>query len=117
MLTSFLIAAIISKTSFGCILMINVTLLHQLCLCLTCAFESRRNQMYIFLHCQGCPATKAVDMQLLLDSSGSVGASAWTQMVQMLDSYFVDAIFTNPASRLAVAKFGTETNVLQYVLI
>merc|ERR1711979_88282 len=31
----------------------------------------------------------------------------------MLDSYFVDAIFTNPSSRLAVAKFGTETWIMQ----
>ena len=53
-----------------------------------CELKGQKRRLYFddcdcpALKCTGCPATKAVDMQLLLDSSGSVGATAWTRMVQ-----------------------------------
>ena len=63
----------------------------------------------------GCPATKKVDIQLILDSSGSIQKTPWTALIEFLKNDFIDAIFVNPDSRLAITKYGTRSEVLQWV--
>jgi hypothetical protein len=65
------------------------------------------------LVCAGCPEDVAVDLQLILDSSGSITESGWTSLIEFLKIGFVDSIFGNTNSRLAVAKYGTETKIIQ----
>ena len=61
----------------------------------------------------GCPVTQEVDVQLLLDSSGSMGENSWTSLMEIIKIDFIDPIFNNVKSRLAIARYGTKTEVLQ----
>ena len=61
----------------------------------------------------GCPSTQEVDVQLLLDSSGSMGENSWTSLMEIIKIDFIDPIFNNVKSRLAIARYGTKTEVLQ----
>jgi len=58
---------------------------------------------------RGCSASKAMDVQLLLDSSGS-SENYWGDIISYLKSDFE---FTNPKSRLAVTKYGSKAQELQ----
>ena len=61
---------------------------------------------------EGC-LHKKIDLQLLIDSSGSVVLSDWNHFIQFLKPNFINSIFSNPESRLAIAKYGLRTTVLQ----
>ena len=61
---------------------------------------------------EGC-LNKKIDLQLLIDSSGSIIRSDWNQFIQFLKTNFIDSIFSNQESRLAIAKYGYDTKVLQ----
>ena len=52
-------------------------------------------------------------MQLILDSSGSITTARWTSLIEFLKLQVIDSIFTNKLSKLAIARFGTATEVLQ----
>ena len=54
----------------------------------------------------GCPVSNQVDVQLILDSSGSIGQTNWVNLITQIKQEFIGDIMTNPKSRMAIAKFG-----------
>merc|ERR1711933_294778 len=67
------------------------------------------------LICTGCALSRGpIDVQILLDSSGSVDASTWDKLMNEMKEHFIDSLMTHPDSRMAIARFGTESEALTY---
>ena len=64
---------------------------------------------------QGCALSRGpIDVQILLDSSGSIDASTWDKLMNEMKEHFIDSLMTHPDSRMAIARFGTESEALTY---
>ena len=53
-----------------------------------------------------------IDVQILLDSSGSIDASTWDKLMNEMKEHFIDSLMTHPDSRMAIARFGTDSEAL-----
>jgi hypothetical protein len=76
-------------------------------------FRVNNSSANIYFPMLGCPTGKKINMQLILDSSGSITTARWTSLIEFLKLQVIDSIFTNTQSKLAIARFGTATEVLQ----
>ena len=56
--------------------------------------------------CSGCPTTKHLDLQLILDSSETIGDNPWLDLMDFLKAEFVDTVFISPDSKLAITRYG-----------
>ena len=68
---------------------------------------------FLFSSSKGCPTTKHLDLQLILDSSNSIMENMWIDLLDYIKSDFLDSIFTVKDSQLAVTRFGTGIEILQ----
>lgn len=57
------------------------------------------------LKCFGCPSVKKVDVQLLLDSSGSMGTH-WRGLINKIKTDFIGSVMSNKDSKMGIARFG-----------
>merc|ERR1712050_244857 len=61
--------------------------------------------------CYGCPKSEKLDVQLLLDASGSM-SGVWKDLINKIKENFVGSILTNPTSRMAIAMFGDAYKII-----
>jgi len=65
------------------------------------------------LICVGCSIERgAIDVQVLLDSSYSIKAENWDLLMNEMKEHFIDSLMTHKDSRMAIARFGTDSEEL-----
>jgi len=64
------------------------------------------------LKCVGCPVGNQVDIQLVLDSSGSIGQKNWVNLITKIKQELIGDLMTNTQSRMAIARYGDDVNIL-----
>jgi len=56
-----------------------------------------------------------LDVQIILDASGSVGKENWKKLLNEMKENFIDGLMSHKESRMAIARFGTTHDVITHL--